>query len=353
MNTKFVVTTATERVKLDDTRSAEVAFTVTNQGERVARAVFDIRTGNGVETAWFTIDDPQRSIRPGASVPYPVRIAVPAQVSPGSYEFEARVCPPDAAPEENFVLSRRVLIEVPAPPAPPKRKWPWWLLAIAAAVLAAVIGVVTWLVWPADTPPPTIEPTPTPAVSAAPAEYLPVPKVIGMPLADAVTSLQKAGFVVGATRYRFEGGTVGTVNRQGLPPGAQAPKGSRVDLEVPIPVTKATILSPATGSNVTPNTMPLVTWSAAHVSVTRWLVTVSPERCTKTATGTETCAVGPAASAQVVTEREHRSPQPAMSYVDTAKLGWRNNGWMLIYVQPVDDMGSPGEPNSIRVYLEH
>ncbi|GIH02132.1 hypothetical protein Rhe02_01990 [Rhizocola hellebori] len=353
MSTKWVVTTATERVTLDNTRSAEITFTVTNQAERSARALFDIRTGTGVDTSWFAIDDPQRLVRPAASVPYLVRIAVPAQVAPGSYDFEARVCPPDAAPEENFVLSRRVLLEVPAPPAPPKRKWPWWLIAIAAAILALVIGVITWLAWPTAQAPQAL-PSPTPSVSpAVAAEYVPVPKVIGLSLPDALTSLQKAGFTQGTTVYRFEPGSPNLVTRQGMPPGTLAVKGSRMDMEIFIPTTKPTILSPKAGSNVTPNSMPLVTWSAAQPTVSRWLVTVQPERCSKTAAGTETCSGGPLLPAQLVGAREHMPPLPTLSYVDTTKAGWRHNGFITIYVQPVDDIGLWGEPASIRLYLEH
>ena len=353
MSTKFVVTTATERVTLDNTRNAEITFTVTNQAQRSARALFDIRTGTGVETTWFAIDDPQRLIRPAASVPYMVRIAVPPQVAPGSYDFEARVCPADAAPEENFVLSRRVLIEVPAPPAQAKRRWPWWLIAIAAALLAVVIGVITWLVWPSAETPQALPPSPTPSTSAAPVEYAAVPRVIGFPLPDAVTSLQKAGFTLGTTHYRFDVGSAGLVTRQGLPAGTEAVKGSRVDLEIHSPASKANILSPKTGSNVIPNSMPLVTWAQAQAGVTRWLVIVQPERCTKTAVGTETCSGGATPPGQIVTTREHRSPLPVMTYVDTAKAGWRHNGFITIWVYPLDDVGNPGEANSIRLYLEH
>ncbi len=355
MTNPWVVTTATERLTLDQSRSAEITFTVTNKSARIARTAFDIRTGDGVDTSWFTIDDPQRAIRPAASVPFLVRLAVPAQVAPGSYEFEARVCPPDAAPEESFVLSPRVLIEVPAPPAPPKRKWPWWLLAIAAGLLALVIGVITWLVWPSDATP-QAEPTPsaTPSPSAAPIEYVAAPKVLGLGLADAIAALQKAGLDSGVTRHRFDAPAgSGQVARQSIPVGALAPKGSRVDLEVNMPPSKPVITAPAVGSNVLPNSMPVLTWTQAQTGVSRWLVTVLPEKCVKPPAGVEVCAAAPLTPGQVVTAKQHRSPQVALTYVDTAKAGWRHNGWLHISVQPIDDAGNAGEGAAVRVYLEH
>jgi hypothetical protein len=177
--------------------------------------------------------------------------------------------------------------------------------------------------------------------------------VIGLGLPEATASLQKAGLVPGRVHYRFDIGPAGLVSRQGLPPEALATKGSAVNLEVGTLRTKPAIVAPAAGSNVTPNSMPLVKWTAANPAVSRWLVVVQPERCTKTTVGTETCSGGPTLPSQVVTATEHRSPQPTLTYVDTAKAGWRHNGFLTIYVYPIDDVGNLGEFASVRVYLEH
>lgn len=353
MTSQWVVTTATEKLTLDQSRTAEITFTVTNKAARVARTAFDIRTGDGVDTSWFTIDDPQRAIRPAASVPFPVRLAVPAQVAPGSYEFQARVCPPDAAPEENFVLSPRVLIEVPAPPAPEKKKWPWWLIAVAAGLLALVIGVVTWLVWPSGDVEPQVEvtPSPTPIASVAPIEYTTVPRLHGLKYADAVAGVQKAGLELGVAIHRFDVGGTDLVTRQSIAIGAQAAKGSPVNLEVSMPVVKPVITAPGNNSNVPPGGMPTVSWTDQS-PVKRWLITVYPEKCVKTGTA-DSCNPAALDPAQLVTSRQHRPPMPALTYVDSTGAGWRHSGWVQVHVQAVDDVGNLTPAGIVRVYLEH
>lgn len=350
MNPKWVVTTATERVALDESRNGEVTFTVTNQSNRNARAVFDIRAGDGVDESWFTIDDPQRPIRPAASVPYLVKIHAGAHVPPGTYEIAGRVYPPDTAPEESFVLSRRVLVEVPAPPAPPAKKFPWWIL-VAAALLVLVIGIVTWLVWPSGAEP-APPPEPTPSVSAAPAAFVTVPKLIGLTPKDAVAALEKAGFMAGTVQYRADAAGVGHVARQSLPVNTQAAQGSRINLEVTAVPGKPVISSPNNGSSVKPNTMPTVVWTQTNSWVSKWMVTVLAEWCVRLPLGNEQCQPAHVGASQVVTAREHKSPLPKLQYAANPQ-GWRHNGWIIVQVQPLDDFGNLSEHASIRVYLEH
>ncbi|WP_117212431.1 PASTA domain-containing protein [Allorhizocola rhizosphaerae] len=347
-DTKWVVTTATERVTLDSSRSGEVTFTVTNQSNRNARAVFDIRTGEGVDESWFAIDDPQRPIRPAASVPYLVRINVPAGVAPGSYEIAARVCPPDTPPEESFVLSRRVMIEVPAPPAPPKKKFPWWIV-VAAALLALVIGVVTWLVWPGGSPEPTPTPTPGPTTSAAPVEYAVVPKVVGLSPKDAVVALEKEGFTAGTVRYRWDRAANGTVAKQWMPWSIQAPKGTQIDLEVNAPATKPVISVPANGATIPANTMPQLTWTQTDSWVRRWTVFVLPESCTKVS-GKDSCAAN-LSTAYVVEAKQHTLQLPKLDYTPVNNV-W-HNGWVQVQIQGMDDFGGLHEIGVVRFYLEH
>ncbi|MFD0592175.1 hypothetical protein ACFQZ4_06070 [Catellatospora coxensis] len=106
-----------------------------------------------------------------------MKINIPQSAPAGRYEFQARLTPPltlgaqrDAelsdAPEETSVLSRRVAVVVPAPPAPEKKPFPWWIV-VAAALAVLVISVITWVVWPegeqpAATPQPTASATPPP-----------------------------------------------------------------------------------------------------------------------------------------------------------------------------------------------
>ncbi len=349
-DTKWVVTTATERVALDESRSGEVTFTVTNQSNRIARAVFDIRAGEGVDETWFTIDDPQRPIRPAASAPYLVRISVPATVAPGQYEIAARVCPPDTPPEESFVLSRRVMIEVPAPPAPPKKKFPWWIV-VAAALLVLVIGVVTWLVWPdGGTPEPTPSPTPVPTTSVAPIVYVPVPKMIGLRLKDATAELEKAGLVAGTVVYRYDKAGNGAVTRQSLPEGVLAAKGTQISMDIIISATKPVISSPAAGVTIPPNTMPQIVWTQTDSWVNKWMIYVLPERCVKSGT-TEQCGHSVLDPPQIVTAKQHTPPMPKLNYTTVSNT--RHNGWVVVQVQAMDDYGTAHEWATVRFYLDH
>lgn len=352
MSTKWVVTTATERVSLDENRGGEVTFTVTNQSSRTARAVFDIRTGDGVDDSWFTIDDPQRPIRPAASVPYLVKIQVGQDVPPGSYEIAGRVCPPDTAPEESFVLSRRVLVEVPPPPAPQKKKFPWWIVA-AAALLVLVIGVVTWLVWPSGEPEPQPEPSPTPVISASPepVAYVDVPNTRGKSLVEAKAALEKAKLTLGSVQYFFGGSGIGQVQHQSVPPATLAPEATEVDVIVYAPVAVPLISSPANNSSIKPNAMPTVIWTQPNPWVGRWLVTVKLEHCLKAAP-VDQCRLEDVGRPRLVSERNHQPQRPPMNFVYD-KDGWRYSGWIEVHIQPVDDLGTAGRAGIVRVYLEH
>ena len=353
MTTKWVVTTASERVALDETtRGGEATFMVTNQSPKSARAMFDIKTGAGVDESWFSVEDPQRPIRPAASVPYLVRIQVPQQVPPGQYEFEARVYPPDSAPEENFVLSRRVMLEVPKPPEPPKKKFPWWIV-VAAALLVLVIGVVTWIVWPSGgTPEATPSASPSPTISAAPVELAAVPNVVGKPIDTASKALIDAGLAVGNLVYI--NGAVTNVTDQSVPQGLKVPKGTRVNLYLVMPFSRPVITAPGASTSQPPGRWPTITWTQPEPYAGKWQVVIQAERCTRTVTGgAETCGNYVGIDAFLVTAKEYAGAMPQLSYAVPA-TGSRHTGWINVIVYPVDDRGGVvGQPATVRFFLEH
>jgi PASTA domain-containing protein len=356
VTTNWVVTTASERVALDETtRGGEATFMVTNQSPRSARAMFDIKTGDGVDESWFSVEDPQRPIRPAASVPYLVRIQVPQQVPPGQYEFEARVYPPDSAPEENFVLSRRVMLEVPKPPAPPKKKFPWWIV-VAAALLVLVIGVVTWIVWPSGGDPDAMpSASPTPTTSAASVEYAITPQVIKYPIDDARANLAKAGLTVGVMRYRA--GSTFYVTGQSIPPGNQAPKGTKVDLDLQMPFSVPVITAPGPNTNIEAGRWPTVMWTQAEPYVTKWQVNIFADQCTRqTAGGPQDCRQQvPVGAPFIVTSREFSGPAPKLTFAPPATgAGTWQTGGVMISVLPVDDFGIViGPGTGVRFFLVH
>jgi hypothetical protein len=147
MISELIITAAAERVTLDGQNRAETTFTVTNSGPEPNRVVFETVPGDGADGAWFSVDEPQRLVDANASVPYLVRIAVPAGTTAGSYTLQGRVYPADTAPEEESRLSNRVAFDV-APSAKPAR--PWWPYAVAAGLVVVVLAVVGWLVFRGD-----------------------------------------------------------------------------------------------------------------------------------------------------------------------------------------------------------
>jgi hypothetical protein len=84
MSTEWVVTTASDRITLDDAKQGETTFTVTNSGRRTDRSVFEVVPGDGAAAAWFAVAEPQRQVRPAASVSYLMKVAVPAGTGPGT-----------------------------------------------------------------------------------------------------------------------------------------------------------------------------------------------------------------------------------------------------------------------------
>ena len=103
----------------------------------------------------------------------------------------------------------RVMAPAAAPPAPRRAIWPWVVAAVAA--LAVIVGVL----W----------------ATGVFTQKAMVPNVVGATLANAQITLSQAGFKVGSVGYQQGvGKTQGTVLSQDPRAGAQAGKGSGVNL---------------------------------------------------------------------------------------------------------------------------
>ncbi len=167
MTSAWVIASAAPAIELSPAGIGETSFTVTNNASRSGRAVLDVVASESADPQWFTVVEPQRSVPPGGSVAYAVRIAINPSAPPGSYSFQGRVYSADDAPEENSVLSGRVSLSLARPAVPVPAKRPWWLLAVAALVVV-VVGVVTALVLANRGGTPAASPTPgSAAVPAA------------------------------------------------------------------------------------------------------------------------------------------------------------------------------------------
>lgn len=170
MTVQWQISTGTNRVELADGRG-EVTFTVANPGPVDVRATVSIEGSEQTKQDWFNVAEPQRTVPHGGSVPFTAQLTVGANAPPGTHWLAARVYAADSTPEESSVLSDRVSFEVAAPK--PKPKPPVWLwLVIGGVLLAAVIGVVLFVVLSGGTP---------------------VPKVVGLDKAAATKALDDAG----------------------------------------------------------------------------------------------------------------------------------------------------------------
>jgi hypothetical protein len=153
MTTEWTVTTGAERVALDPTGSTEVIFTVTNSSPVNDRAVLDVVVEPPTDRSWFTVEEPQRLITPRASVPFRVKVVVPPGAPPGTHFVKALVYSANTAPEETARYSNRVAFDVKA--AAPAARPKWWIpILVGALLLAIVLGVVGFVVFRKDTPPP-------------------------------------------------------------------------------------------------------------------------------------------------------------------------------------------------------
>jgi beta-lactam-binding protein with PASTA domain len=173
----FTVTTASEKVTLDDSGSARAPFTVTNTSPQALRGRLLTRPRDAAKPEWFTVvGESVRDFAPNGAQQVVVQLKVPPGTTPGSYSFRLDAVSEDD-PDEDFTEGPSVAFDVTAPPPPKKKKFPWWILAIVGAVvLLIIIGVVVWLL---------LRDSETK-----------VPAVVGQPVTVAQKTLTDAGFTV-------------------------------------------------------------------------------------------------------------------------------------------------------------
>ena len=269
MTTEWAVTTGTERVALDAARSADVIFTVTNNGPVNGRAMLDAVGSESTDTSWFIVEEPQRMISAGASMPYRVKITVPPGAPAGTHFLHARVYSADAAPEETSRLSNRIGFDVAGAAAKPK---PWWLIGVAALV-AVVLGVVGWLVFrPGPAESEAAPPSPSPSRTS-----VPVPNLVGMQQSEASSALQQAGLTVGTVRHRHAPDQSGQVTEQSVPQGSEAGLGTTVDLVVNVSLAAPVLTSPGGGALFVKE-FPALAWQPVE-GAAKYRVRVDTEMC--------------------------------------------------------------------------
>lgn len=168
----FHVTAATTRVKLDG-RTGEAAFTVSNALGQALHAKVRVIPLNGAQAEWFAVDTPvERMLPVNGTEQFVVRISVPPDTKKGAYALRLRVTAAEN-PEELVADGPVVSFEVPVAI---QRPFPWWILLVAALVIAAVAYVVfVWHPWQTigrPTPGPSTQISPTPSPTPRAVRYL-------------------------------------------------------------------------------------------------------------------------------------------------------------------------------------
>lgn len=156
---------------LDDTRKGRVQFTVNNVSgrplARVASRVTALPDATAAYGKWLKIEPSGfREFKIADSLQYSVQIDVPADGAAGNYAFRLDVWD-DANPDDTLVNGPSITFTAPTAPLKPVPAFPWWIPAVAAAVIVLAVGIFL-LTRPAAPPVVTETPTPTPTQTPAP-----------------------------------------------------------------------------------------------------------------------------------------------------------------------------------------
>jgi len=346
MTTKWVITSAADKVVLDNQHAGEITFTVSIPTPSADRAVLEVVPGEGADASWFATTDPQRSVPGGGSVSYLVKVAVSADAIPGQRSVQGRVYSSDLAPEEGSVLSGRILFDVPGAAAPAPKRRPWWLLAVAALVLV-VVGVVVWLVVPSGNAAPVAGPSRSASPSArasASASATPatatVPNLQGLSEADAVKQLTAVGLAEGKVQHKQNPAQAGKVLSQSATL-TSVPVGTKVDVVVGVSLAAPSITSPGNGQGFGQGSSVDVRWNQTETWVTTWHVSTQKQNCYYyIGHNYRDCAWD--AQADTTVGIKLYTASFSLSYQPLLNLGNYNTGAVQATVAAVDDFGTAG-----------
>jgi hypothetical protein len=143
MPRSFAITTSEPSLQLSPAGRGELTFTVSNTLGRPVRVRTVIEPEGQAPREWFSLmGDSERDLAPDGTQSYSVKLAVPPGTPEGQHAFHLLVA--DVAnPDEQFAIGPSVAFQVqrPAPAAP--KKFPWWIVAVAAGVLLIAGGAIT------------------------------------------------------------------------------------------------------------------------------------------------------------------------------------------------------------------
>ncbi len=211
MSGPFAITAATSSVRLDASRRAGTAFTVSNVSGIPIRGRARLVPQNPATQGWLTLlGDAERNFSTTGTEQYTVQVVVPADAASGKYVFRLDVVGV-VNPDEMFTEGPTVTFEVGGA-KPQKKPFPWWILLVLAGMLAIIACIVTIVLWPRGET---------------------VPLVTGMTVREATDALVEAGFSVGELTSAFSDDVPqGEVIRSDPAGGEKDKKGTAVSLVI-------------------------------------------------------------------------------------------------------------------------
>ena len=144
MSRYFAISTLTTTLQAKSGGTGSVTFTVTNNADEGIRTRARITALSG-EESWFAIEgDKEREYREKTQQ-YTVNYTLPPTVPKGPVTFRLDVFAVEN-PDEVYSEGPVVQIEVAAPetPATNPKKFPWWIVAVVAAVILIAGLIVFW-----------------------------------------------------------------------------------------------------------------------------------------------------------------------------------------------------------------
>lgn len=143
VSNEFTITVASNSVQLNAKRQGSAAYTVFNASGRpmTGRAILETVPKGEAHATWLQVEGAnERAFVIGAAEQFTVNIKVPPTAAAGSYTFRLRMV--DVAnTDEGVTEGPTATIAVPAP-APPPKKFPFWIIPIIVGVLAVIAVVI-------------------------------------------------------------------------------------------------------------------------------------------------------------------------------------------------------------------
>lgn len=179
----FAITTVKSQIELKKGKKSSVSYTVTNSTGNQLTARARISPLEGADESWFTIEgESERDFAENDTQQYSVSVNIPAEIKSGSYKFKLDVFSvenPDEIFSEGPVIE--ILIsEAPVDDNNNDKPFPWWIIAVIAAVILIGSGIIWYVV--------SNKPEPEPEVVK-----IEIPNIIGKKYEQAFEILNSKG----------------------------------------------------------------------------------------------------------------------------------------------------------------